>query len=349
MKEFYIKNYKIREILDWYERNQLELKPKFQRNEEVWLPKYESYFLDTLIRGLPTNLFFIREKISKNNETIREVVDGQQRLRTIIKFCKNEITISRRDNSDFGDTRFNELPFNVANQFLNYEIAIAILQDATDNEILDIFARLNTYVARLTAQELRNARYHGVFKSLIYRMASETRIFYSDREILSPRQIVRMTDSELISELFIAMDLGLQDKKKNLNLYYKNHDKTYPNADVLSSRYKEIINTIDSIFGNTINRTAFRRRSLFYSLFCVIYDLNYGLPHQDGPHGFIPIQNYEQANEVLEKLHSEIKSDNPSEEFLEFVTACASQTDNFRPRQTRHLMIKTLLLPLIRG
>jgi len=297
---------------------------------------------------LPTSTIHLREKLSGSKKTIREVVDGQQRLRTILDFLRDKITISPLDNKNFGGKRFSELPDEVKNHFLNYELAVNVLEDASDAEVLDIFARLNTYTVKLNRQELRNARYHGEFKSTVYRLASESISFFTKYRILSPRQIIRMAETELISELLVAMDLGLQDKKKTLDLYYRNNDREYPKGELFSERYKATIESIKQVFGETINKTRLRRRTLFYSLFCVLYDLTYGLPEQTGPNGSIPKENFNKAREALLFLDAQIKSETPAENYVDFVFACGRQTDNIKPRQIRHDAIKSVLLPLVK-
>lgn len=88
MKNFDSRTYSISDFLEWYSNGQLELNPKFQRRS-VWDDNARSYLMDTIIRGFPIPKVFIRQKLNvttRNN--IREVVDGQQRLRTILSFCK---------------------------------------------------------------------------------------------------------------------------------------------------------------------------------------------------------------------------------------------------------------------
>lgn len=348
MRESSIRLYEIRVLVDWSKRRQLNLSPRFQRRQ-VWLPKYQSYFLDTLIRGYPTGLIHINENGSGRNETIREVVDGQQRLRSILDFYNNKITILPIHNEEFGGKKFNDLPFPISDKFLNSKLAINVLEDASDPEILDIFARLNTYTVKLNPQELRNAKYHGEFKSVVYELSSKSISFYINHKILTTRKIMRMNEAELISELLLAMDLGLQDKKKSLNAYYSKYDKKYPNKNKFYNEYLQIIDKITQIFGNAIETTRFKNKTLFYSLFCVMYDLYFGLPMQEGRHGQIPPNRYNEAKGVLFSLDSQLNLESPSSEYLEFVNACKSQTDNINPRRIRHSTIKSLLVNLIEG
>jgi Protein of unknown function DUF262 len=346
MRNSNIKLFEIRDFLDWYKRKQLNIRPRFQRNK-VWLPRYQSYFLDTIIRGLPTGLIHINETSSDKNETMRDVVDGQQRLVSILEFYNNEISISSTHNEQFGDKKFKDLPFEISDKFLRFQLAVNVLEDASDPEILDIFARLNTNTVKLNRQELRNAKFHGEFKTTVYELARKSTSFFIHHKIFSTQQIVRMNEEEFISELLLAMELGLQDKKKSLETYYSKYDKMYPNKDKFSNEYFFVIEKIDQIFSDAIKTTKFHNKVLFYSLFLVIYDLYYGLPRQAGPHGSISTIQHDRAKNALYNLHSQLTMKTPSSEFVDFVNASKSQTDNIKPRELRHSTIKGQLIDLI--
>lgn len=338
--------YSVRDFQDWDKRGQLDLSPRFQRRP-VWPKKYQSYFLDTLIRGLPTSSIHVREKLSPTKKTVREVVDGQQRLRAILDFLQDNITISSTHNEEYGNKKFSHLPYNVQLRFLNYMLLVNVLIDASDADVLDIFARLNTYTVRLNRQELRNARYHGQFKSTVYRLASECIPFFLKHKILTTRQIMRMKEAELVSELLVAMELGLQDGKRILNGYYNKYDKDYPFREEFSELFLATTRYIERVFGDVIRETRLGRSAIFYSLFCVMHDLVYGIPGQTGPHGEIPEERFDEARNELLSLDAQIRSDTPEPGYVEFVAACQRHTDNKGPRQIRHDTIKQALLRFV--
>jgi uncharacterized protein with ParB-like and HNH nuclease domain len=67
--------------------------------------------MDTILRGKPIPKIFIRQKINVSTKTsIRDVVDGQQRLRSILSYIKDGFAIIKRQNPDFGGKRFSQLP-----------------------------------------------------------------------------------------------------------------------------------------------------------------------------------------------------------------------------------------------
>ena len=116
----------------------------------MWSPQAKSYLIDTILKDKPLPKIFIRATTDpKTRRTVREIVDGQQRMRTILSFVKDGFRISKIHNEEFGGMTYSELPEDVQTEFLKYELSVDLLLDLPDRDILDIFARLNTYSVSL--------------------------------------------------------------------------------------------------------------------------------------------------------------------------------------------------------
>src|SRR5690349_734760 len=169
MKNFDSRTYSINDFVEWDNNKQLELSPKFQR-KSVWSDNARSYLMDSIIRGKPIPKVFIRQKINPTTKSaVREVVDGQQRLRTILSYVKDGFQINKRHNSTYGGLYFSQLGFideEIQTNILNYEISVDLLTNLPDPEILDIFSRLNSYAVVLNEQEKINADHFSPFKTL---------------------------------------------------------------------------------------------------------------------------------------------------------------------------------------
>jgi hypothetical protein len=74
--------YKVSDFISWQRSKSLVLSPSFQRRP-VWKKSAKSYLMDTIVRGLPIPIIFLRERQTslEQLEPRREVVDGQQRMR----------------------------------------------------------------------------------------------------------------------------------------------------------------------------------------------------------------------------------------------------------------------------
>src|SRR5271157_5513226 len=165
---FNTRNYSVRDFEEWYERGDLVLAPKFQRRL-IWIPKARSYLIDTIVRGKPIPKIYMRQDTNpKTRRTKREIVDGQQRLSTVLSFIKDGFKISRAHHEQFGGKYFSGLDKGTQSDVLKYEFVVDLLQDMPDNEVYDLFTRINTYAEKLKPQELRNARFFGEFNSSLY-------------------------------------------------------------------------------------------------------------------------------------------------------------------------------------
>ena len=268
--------YPINDFKDWYERKQLILSPKFQRRR-VWQDKAKSYLIDTILRGYPMPPIFVRQIIDRETKkTMREVIDGQQRLSTILDYIKDGFKVMEIHNDVFGNQYFSELPDEVKDDFLNYNILTNTINTQADNDVLAIFARLNTYTVPLNKQELWNAKYFGLFKQTVHNLAYDFNTFWTKYNILTQQNIARMKDVEVTSELIIASLDGIQSNKVIEN-YYKNYDDAFAGQNEIITSFKTCINTIVEIYGESLPRSRFNGMPLFYSLYCVIFDLLFGL------------------------------------------------------------------------
>lgn len=270
--------YSVRDFAEWYDKGELVLVPKFQRRP-VWSDKARSYFIDTIIRGKPTSKIFMRQEINPiTRRTRREVVDGQQRLRSVLDFLADGFPVSKTHNEEHAGKYFSQLDEDTQLDILKYEFAVDLLQDVPDTEVYDIFARLNTYSVTLNAQELRNAQYFGEFKTSVYRLANEFMTFWEKMAIFTDRQILRMAEVEFVSELLIAMSEGIKAKSKTyIDNYYRDRDDRFPRRKTLESRFQKTMDAIGGIMGDALPDSRLREPRLLYPLFCAVYHLQFGL------------------------------------------------------------------------
>ncbi|MFQ5544221.1 MAG: DUF262 domain-containing protein [Nitrospiria bacterium] len=344
MSNFKPRGYSVNDFLSWDDRGEVELQPKFQRRE-VWSTKAKSHLIDTILRDLPIPIIFIRQNVDpKQRRTIREVVDGQQRLRAIIDFARDEFPVLKSQNPSFGGKTFNHLPSDAQQRFLGYELSIVLLQEISDAEVLDIFARLNTYAQKLTAQELLNAAYFGEFKQTVYSLGYDHLEFWRQNGILQDRQIMRMAEADLTTELFVVMLVGIQKRRNKIRELYESKDDSFPEKKKVVREFKMVIDTITNCLGDSLKNTIFRRRVLFYSLFCAFYHVMYGIPNtaelgHGGSHSNLTTSELLQVKNSLIGLSNKYRGTSSSREMEKFIAASQKATGDREQRITR---IKTI-------
>ncbi len=264
MKAFDARAYPISDFQEWYETGKLELSPKFQRRS-VWSGTAKAFLADTILRGKPFPKVIIMQKFV-NGRTIRVVVDGQQRLRTILEFLSDGVKISRAHNKELAGKVFSQLSNEQQNDFKSYEVGCDVLGEAPDSELLDIFARINRYSVKLNSQELRNANYSGFFKTTAFGIGYSFVDYWMDSKILTQTVVNRMGEAEMASDLLVAFVEQIQSNKAIERLYreYEEEEGALPAAE---QRLIGAINAAARIFPDEeLSQSAWRRKHLYYTL-----------------------------------------------------------------------------------
>ena len=333
----------INDFREWNSREELVLAPEFQRRD-VWLPKARSYLIDTILNGFPIPAVYIRQKIDlKTQRTIREVVDGQQRIGAILDYIHNKFEVSKIHSRRYSGLTFSELPDEVKEKFLEYDLSIDLLVGADDSDVLEVFARINSYTVVLSPQEKLNAEFSGEFKQVVFKLGRDHLEFWRRNKILTNYNIMRMKEAELSTDLVIAMIDGIQDRKK-IKSYYRKYDDDFPQEEEVVNRFKKCIDIIAEIFEDTLIESPFRRTTLFYNLFCAIYDIMYGLPNSDTPNFQIKREMYNPIRKALSRLEKELTAEEPSPEYFEFKDASTRHTTDQSRRLIRHRTIVNEML-----
>lgn len=282
--------FRVSDFLAWQRDGSLELSPYFQRRP-VWKPAAKSFFLDTVLRGLPAPVIYIRDRVDLDRQvTIREIVDGQQRLRTLFSFIdpsalrdfkssRDKFTVNRIHNAEVAGKTYKDLSPDYKTRILGYEFSTHILPSTVeDRDVLQMFARLNATGSKLNHQEIRNAEHFGEFKTLVYDLALEQLDRWRRWGLFSEHQIARMQEVETSSDLVMTMIEGLTGKTQlRLDKLYKRYDSDLPQADEIARRFQNVMDAIENTMGSTIRDTVFSSAVYFYSLFAFVYDQMYGL------------------------------------------------------------------------
>lgn len=275
VKNFDTRVYSISDFLEWHNNKLLDLDPDFQRRA-VWSEKAKSYLIDTIIRGRPIPKILISQKL-EGARTVRVVVDGQQRLRAILGYLNGDFVISRAHNEKLAGKKYSVLPVSLQNDFLKYELGVDLLLGMGYEDILDIFARLNSYTVSLNKQELLNAKYLGYFKQAAYRIGLKYALLFLRSQVLTKAQVARMGEAELAGDMLMALVGGVQTNK-SLEQYYKKYEDDPGDLSRAEERFDHIMSLIGAIYSpEELAGTNWSRIHLFYTLFTSMGHCLYGL------------------------------------------------------------------------
>jgi Protein of unknown function DUF262 len=281
MKNFDTRVYSISDFLEWENNKLLNLSPDFQRRS-VWPLKAKSYLVDTVLRGKPIPKILITQELEARRN-VRVVVDGQQRLRAILEFVRGDFSISRAHNRDFAGHDFDMLPDQIKDDFYKYEIGVDLLYDTSYEDLLDIFARINTFTMKLNKQEILNARYLGFFKQNAFRLGYKFVNYFIEGRVLTRAQVSRMAEAELASDLLVVLCDGVQTNK-SIEMFYRRFEDDPGSIEDNCREFEETMSYVGEIYTHQdLANTNWSRIHLFYSLFSSI------------SHGLVGVRNLDPA------------------------------------------------------
>ncbi len=234
-----------------YKSGNIDLSPPYQRNF-IWSLSDRQTLIKSVNKHIPIPTFFLLQTLDGKYQ----MVDGQQRSRTIISFIDKGFP--NEEGHYYDAKRFPE--------FLKFKIPIAIITDSEAMPIEKFYALVNKTGVHLNKPEVRKADFYNTrFLDLVNSIASSTQ--FTKLKIFTESTLKRMNDIEFISELVVLVKDGHVDKKGQLDDYYE--------TDILS----EEMNTIQSIFMDvldkllllnkiyTLQKTRYKQRNDFYTLF----------------------------------------------------------------------------------
>ena len=179
----------LKDLKDSYFANELRPNPEYQRGLKWGLAQKQG-LIDSLLRGYQIPLFYIHlesrtNRYTQATETTAWIVDGQQRLASIVAYCQNEFSLPDPKKARPGSTvpvnsedlpawtgkKFQELEPEDRKRLLDRDLQVIEIS-AEKNEVRDLFIRLQAGTP-LTAQEKRDA-WPGDFTNFVIQHAGKS-------------------------------------------------------------------------------------------------------------------------------------------------------------------------------
>jgi hypothetical protein len=323
----------VQELLNAYAREELDISPWYQRRA-VWTPAQKSYLINSIFVATPVPTLYIRHKIDIERETtVKEVVDGQQRIRSIIEYREGEF--AARHPSHGKRVYYKDLTAAQRQAFLTTKLPVGYLIGADDADVIEIFGRLNAVSKPLNAQEKRAARYSGEFHQFCLRQAAERLPMWRDLKLFSAAEISRMAEVQFIADLSMSLVDGIQDfSAARVDKAYARWDEDFPERDDVEDRLERVFSIVVSLPPEAVRDTIASRSPVFYSLVLVIDELD-------------DLSSVRAVEEALWEIDARFNDPRPTTQKprkdAEFIQACTASTQRIKSRRTRHNYIKSFL------
>ena len=281
--ELDVKGTYIMEMFLRYQENKLFINRKYQR-KLVWTVEEKQEFINTILGRYPVPLFLlVKYKAGDNKDYQYDVIDGLQRLDAIFSFIKNEFPARGRDGklhyfnvdalagsadivtAENIKVQENVFDMETSRMFLNYELPVSTTE-ASDQDIINIFKRINSTGRKLSKQDLRQAGAVGEFVDLVRKTACEIRgdvteddvvlfrkmpelslsnkklryidirqSFWMKQGILTPENIRISRDEELVARIYgyILLGKSVSSSSKTVDLFYSEPSMYYQKLNCL--------------------------------------------------------------------------------------------------------------------
>ena len=224
-----------------YQNKQLEIQPEFQRYF-VWKPTVQTRFIDSLMKQLPIPSLFIGKDYKTENQI---VIDGQQRISTIVKFFEDKKWRLKLPDIDVKKSgimvseikqKFPGLYARVENATIPVTfVRCDFSKQSHMDDLFKIFNRLNTGGLKLNNQEIRNCIFSGGFNNLLREVAFSEQWKNS---MGKTSKVNRFENEEIILRTF-AFNEKLDDYDGNLARFlnrYMAEKKDIPESEIQEKR-----------------------------------------------------------------------------------------------------------------
>ena len=266
---------------------------RYQR-KLVWSLEEKQSFVDSISNGYPVPIFLLAEKRT-GDRSVFEIIDGMQRLNSIMSFVENEFASNGKYFDlntmaeskallDKGSLEQKEpiLPRDICVRIAAYTIPLSVFEAANDEEVDEVFRRINSGGSKLSRQELRGAGSTGHLAEAVRLISASVRgdvsasdslmlnemknisissrelpygidvstLFWTREGILTREQVRESRDEELIADMlaYVLLDPKPASRSEFLDDYFG-----FGESQASAQRLEEIENAVQRHTSETFN------------------------------------------------------------------------------------------------
>ena len=268
--------YSVNALLELRDNNMLIVNAEYQRGV-VWTLTQKRKLIDSVFRGYPLPIIYlhsIKKRVGAKSRDDLEIIDGQQRITAMHEFHQGAFSLfdpkTDTENTRFpifireqpcpwGGLRYNELPNELKEQFLNTPITVAEIETDNANEVRDLFVRLQGGSA-LNQQETRDA-WPGGFNDFILGLGGKAGPSALPRPFLLQERAwheagIRQGKTRQLAAQITMLFLTRKDPKRKrlpdinapaINDFYYDHLDFESNGEE-AVRLRKVLTKIDRLF-----------------------------------------------------------------------------------------------------
>jgi hypothetical protein len=195
-------SWSVKQIHKMNNNGKLNFDLSIQRNSNVWDNERKSLLIHSYIEGYPIPPFYATEL-----DGIYSFLDGKQRMTSTFQFLNDEYTLTNVPNVTVNDQeyiidgkKYSELPEDVQDDINSTMLTVYKFDSITDEEIDELFFRLNNGVP-LTKFELTRCKASHIMNFI----TDVTKQPIFEKINLSEKQMIRYADQEITLQILNAL------------------------------------------------------------------------------------------------------------------------------------------------
>ena len=138
-----------------YQNNndQLNLNPSYQRNSQIWTDVAKVQLIQSIFGGIKLPPIIFSLDLNDDNN-VKTVIDGKQRLSTIFSFINNEFKFYNEGDPE-NSCLYRDLDEKFRNELLNVNLNTVQYINLTEEKQRDIFERINHGISLSVGEKLK--------------------------------------------------------------------------------------------------------------------------------------------------------------------------------------------------
>lgn len=273
MKDLQVKTRALSSLLKDIAKNKYDFNHPLQRQSGQWNKLSMSKLIDSAIRLYPIYPTLVVD----NGDDAYGVIDGKQRLTIFTSYANNEFALHKSlspvdiDGTEYeiAGKKFDKLDEEVKERFKSREFQLYIMTNATENDIREIFARINSSKG-LTNTQKRTVVESEELAKVVFELKSHP-VF---TKITTPTQRKKDEDKDIVRQVLMLSEMSSEYdfgsfRNEDINKFIERYNGNINYGKV--ETIKEAMTALDTAF-ETISVNKVTVPILLYGYYRIVKD-----------------------------------------------------------------------------
>lgn len=273
MKDLQVKTRALSSLLKDIAKNKYDFNHPLQRQSGQWNKLSMSKLIDSAIRLYPIYPALVVD----NGDDAYGVIDGKQRLTIFTSYANNEFALHKSlspvdiDGTEYeiAGKKFDKLDEEVKERFKSREFQLYIMTNATENDIREIFARINSSKG-LTNTQKRTVVESEELAKVVFELKSHP-VF---TKITTPTQRKKDEDKDIVRQVLMLSEMSSEYdfgsfRNEDINKFIERYNGNINYGKV--ETIKEAMTALDTAF-ETISVNKVTVPILLYGYYRIVKD-----------------------------------------------------------------------------